>query len=61
MRRFGDGWMSRDAQDLIDIMVALGNLQIGEFMKVLDTMHAGKTLVNVATVEKVLRKMREDV
>lgn len=57
MDRFGDGWMSKPAQDLCRIMFLFGNVDPVQLVRLLP--HGGREKVNIRSVEKALAKLRE--
>lgn len=56
-RSFGEGWMSKNAADLVKIAVTSGGFNIAEIMKELPINNRGS--LNCRSIENALQRLRD--
>jgi hypothetical protein len=59
-RRFGDGWLSRNARDLMQISILLGGFDQDELVRRVVAAGSPDRTTNTATVDRVLGEMYDE-
>jgi hypothetical protein len=57
---FGDGWLTKSAQDLCKIAITFGGFQADELVLEIHRIHKGDGLANITTVTNALQNLYDD-
>jgi hypothetical protein len=57
---FGDGWLSKPAQDLCKIAICFGGFAADELVLAIHEIHKGDGVANVTTVTNALQNLYDD-
>jgi len=58
-KTFGDGWLTKNAQDLCKIAIAFGGFEADEVVLAIHKIHKGKGLANAKTAGNALQMIYE--